>query len=45
MGESFKLHAHALVGYEDSVAHGSGVPSPSVNSGGKVAALELQTAY
>lgn len=42
MGESFKLHGHALVGYEDALV--SGVSSPSLASRG-VEILEMQAAY
>ncbi|KAI9843925.1 MAG: hypothetical protein M1838_002407 [Thelocarpon superellum] len=31
LGESFKLHAQALTGYEDAVASGSGVTTPSMS--------------
>lgn len=32
MGESFKLHAQALVGYEDALASGSSESTPTVSS-------------
>ncbi|KAL9099812.1 MAG: hypothetical protein Q9163_004735 [Psora crenata] len=34
MGESFKLHAQALVGYEDAVASGSAGTTPTMSSHG-----------
>ena len=34
MGESFKLHSQALVGYEDAVASGSGGTTPTMSSQG-----------
>ena len=42
MGESFKLHGQALVGYEDALV--SGVSSPSM-AGRNVDLLEMQAAY
>jgi hypothetical protein len=44
MGESFKIHAQALVGYEDPVEVQSGSPTPSVNPP-HIRALDMQTAY
>ena len=34
MGESFKLHAEALVGYEDAVASGTSASTPTMSSQG-----------
>jgi hypothetical protein len=34
MGESFKLHSQALVGYEDAIASGSGASTPTMSSQG-----------
>lgn len=34
MGESFKLHSQALVGYEDAVASGSSATTPTMSSQG-----------
>ncbi|KAI9840325.1 MAG: hypothetical protein M1837_001772 [Sclerophora amabilis] len=34
LGESFKLHSQALVGYEDALASGSGVSTPSMSGQG-----------
>lgn len=31
MGESFKLHAQALVGYEDAIASGSSTTTPTIS--------------
>ncbi|OCK90162.1 uncharacterized protein K441DRAFT_689623 [Cenococcum geophilum 1.58] len=44
MGEAFKLHSQALVGYEDAISSRSGSPTPSMTSQG-VQALEMQVAY
>ncbi|KAI9713071.1 MAG: hypothetical protein M1820_001056 [Bogoriella megaspora] len=44
MGEAFKLHSQALVGYEDDMQSHSGSPTPSMTSH-RVEALEMQTAY
>ncbi len=44
MGESFKLHSQALVGYEDDIAPGSGPSTPTMSSQG-VGELELGLAY
>lgn len=44
MGESFKLHAQALVGYEDAVASGSGATTPTVSSQG-VVELEMESGF
>lgn len=43
MGEAFKLHSQALVGYEDAMSSHSGSPTPSMAP--HVQALEMQTAY
>ena len=34
MGESFRLHSQALVGYEDAVVSGSGATTPTMSSPG-----------
>ena len=34
MGESFKLHSQALVGYEDALASGSSATTPTMSSQG-----------
>ncbi|KAF1982474.1 hypothetical protein K402DRAFT_340348 [Aulographum hederae CBS 113979] len=44
MGEAFKLHSQALVGYEDTMSSRSGSPTPSLSTQ-HVPMLELQTAY
>ncbi|PSN66049.1 hypothetical protein BS50DRAFT_405061 [Corynespora cassiicola Philippines] len=44
MGEAFKLHSQALVGYEDAMSSGSGSATPSMAPGG-VQVLEMQVAY
>ncbi|KAI9824999.1 MAG: hypothetical protein M1819_000628 [Sarea resinae] len=44
MGESFKLHAQALVGYEDAIASGSGASTPSMCLQG-VGELAMETSY
>ncbi|KAF2126577.1 hypothetical protein P153DRAFT_359550 [Dothidotthia symphoricarpi CBS 119687] len=44
MGESFKLHSQALVGYEDAMSSRSGSATPSMTTGG-VQVLEMQMAY
>ena len=31
MGESFKLHSQALVGYEDAIASGSSASTPTMS--------------
>lgn len=43
MGEAFKLHSQALVGYEDAMSEHSGSASPLAN--GSVQVLEMQMAY
>ena len=43
MGEAFKLHSQALVGYEDAMSTHSGSPTPSMAP--HVQPLEMQTAY
>ena len=44
MGEAFKLHSQALIGYEDDTSSRSGSATPSITSH-RVEALEMQTAY
>ncbi|KAE9976109.1 hypothetical protein BLS_002251 [Venturia inaequalis] len=44
MGESFKLHSQALVGYEDAMSERSGSPTPSL-AAQHVPMLDMQTAY
>jgi hypothetical protein len=44
MGEAFKLHSQALVGYEDAMSERSGSATPSMATGG-VQVLEMQMAY
>lgn len=44
MGEAFKLHSQALVGYEDAMSSRSGSATPSMATGG-VQVLEMQMAY
>ncbi len=44
MGESFKLHAQALVGYEEAVASGTSVSTPNMSSQG-IDPLEMEAAY
>jgi hypothetical protein len=44
MGEAFKLHSQALVGYEDAMSEHSGTATPSMAPGG-VQVLEMQVAY
>jgi len=44
MGESFKLHAQALVGYEEAVASGTSVSTPTMSSQG-IDPLEMEAAY
>ncbi|KAF2104983.1 hypothetical protein NA57DRAFT_30425 [Rhizodiscina lignyota] len=44
MGEAFKLHSQALVGYEDAMSDHSGSPTPSLTAQ-HVQALEMQAAY
>jgi len=44
MGEAFKLHSQALVGYEDAMSERSGSATPSMAAGG-VQVLEMQMAY
>jgi len=43
MGEAFKLHSQALVGYEDAMSSRSGSASPL--AAGSVQVLEMQMAY
>ena len=43
MGESFKLHSQALVGYEDAVASGSNATTPTMSSQG--VELEMDAAF
>ena len=42
MGESFKLHSQALVGYEDAIASGSSASTPTMAS--QPQELEMETA-
>ncbi|MCJ1259066.1 hypothetical protein MMC24_006901 [Lignoscripta atroalba] len=42
MGESFKLHSQALVGYEDALVSGSSASTPTMSSQG-VQGLEMET--
>lgn len=44
MGEAFKLHSQALVGYEDAMSERSGSATPSMAANG-VQVLEMQMAY
>ncbi|KAF1960935.1 hypothetical protein CC80DRAFT_513643 [Byssothecium circinans] len=44
MGEAFKLHSQALVGYEDAMSERSGSATPSMAASG-VQVLEMQMAY
>ncbi|KAF2788286.1 hypothetical protein K505DRAFT_255856 [Melanomma pulvis-pyrius CBS 109.77] len=44
MGEAFKLHSQALVGYEDAMSSRSGSATPSMATGG-VQVLEMQVAF
>lgn len=46
MGESFKIHAQALIGFEDALASqpGQGESNASVTAAPR-AALEMQAAY
>ena len=43
MGESFKLHSQALVGYEDAVASGASTSTPTMSSQG--VDLDMDTAF
>lgn len=42
MGESFKLHSQALAGYEDAVASGTVVTTPTMSSAD---VLGIEAAY
>jgi hypothetical protein len=44
MGEAFKIHAQALVAYDDPAAAQSGSPSPTLPNS-HLRALEMQPAY
>jgi len=44
MGEAFKLHSQALVGYEDAMSERSGSPTPGM-AARHVPVLDMQTAY
>jgi len=44
MGEAFKLHSQALVGYEDAMSERSGSPTPSL-AAQHVPVLDMQAAY
>ena len=43
MGESFKLHSQALVGYEDAVASGTSASTPTMSSQG--VDLDMDTTF
>lgn len=43
MGESFKLHSQALVGYEDAVASGTSTSTPTMSSQG--VDLDMDTTF
>lgn len=43
MGESFKLHSQALVGYEDAVASGTSASTPTMSSQG--VELDVDTSF
>ncbi|KAF2396806.1 hypothetical protein EJ06DRAFT_515677 [Trichodelitschia bisporula] len=43
MGEAFRLHSQALVGYEDAMSSRSGSPTPSLTQ--HVPVLDMQAAY
>ena len=43
MGESFKLHSEALVGYEDAVASGTSASTPTMSSQG--VDLDMDTTF
>ena len=43
MGESFKLHSQALVGYEDAMGSGSSATTPTMSSQG--VDLETEAAF
>ena len=43
MGESFKLHSDALVGYEDAVASGTSASTPTMSSQG--VDLDMDTTF
>ena len=38
MGEAFKLHAESLFGYDDAVAAGTNISTPTMSSAGGVGA-------
>jgi len=44
MGEAFKLHSQALVGYEDAMSSRSGSPTPSM-AAQAMHLPEMQAAY
>ena len=44
MGESFKLHSQALVGYEDAVASGTSASTPTIMSSQGVD-LDMDTSF
>lgn len=41
MGEAFKLHSESLFGYDDAVAAGTNISTPTMSSAG-VGDLEMQ---
>ena len=43
MGESFKLHSQALVGYEDAVVSGTSASTPTMSSQG--VDLDMDTTF
>lgn len=43
MGESFKLHSQALVGYEDAIASGTSASTPTMSSQG--VDLDMDTTF
>jgi hypothetical protein len=45
MGEAFKLHSQALVGYEDAMSERSGSPTPSLATQNAAVVLGMQVAY
>lgn len=45
MGEAFKLHSQALIGYEDAMSSRSGSPTPSIAAQPVRVLPEMQTAY
>ena len=43
MGESFKLHSQALVGYEDAIVSGTSASTPTLSSQG--VDLDMDTTF